>query len=243
MASKDFIPHSNSEFDSWQRQFVSVAGSNLASWDLPQRAFDEWILLTATPGKNKMRWDAIWQIVSAKNCKSSERLEMRLARKEYESGNKNIIDGTSLRLFISRYIRNNPKVKETQKEIMKLTMPEQKQSATSLALMEMTLSGHILEATHLVQVSIVQIGSRKSKAKDSFIKDIQVFIAITDVKQDIAPNMKEFAYDGVVFRGLYRHNFESSQEGMRAWYYVRYMFKGKLSTYGEASKIWDGVIM
>ena len=243
MASKDFIPHANSEFDGWQQQFVTSAGSYFASWDLPQRAFDEWILLTATPGKNKMRWDAIWQIVRNKNSKSSEKFEMRLARKEYESGNKNIIAGTSLRLFISRYIRNNPKVKETQKEIMRLTMPDQKLSATSLALTEMILFGRILEAAHLVQVSIVQIGSRKSKAKDSFVKDIQVFIAITDQKQTIAPSLKEFAYDGVVFRGLYKHVFEPSQEGMRAWYYVRYMFKGKHSTYGTPSEIWDSVIM
>ena len=246
MSGKDFIPASNRVFNDWQGNFVTVAHGYFPDWDLPPAADTEWGKLVTVPGNKQTRWKNAWNIVSTGEFTRSQEVEMLKARASYESGHKDDPGDTSLRLFIKRYIRYNPRVTDAQKQEMGLLVPDEVISQTSPELAkseEAGLLGKVASAQHLLQISEVTIPGQKSKAKGQGVEDIQVFIAFTDATTTTPPDIKDFAYDGVVLRGKYKRNFETSQVGKKAWYYARVMIKGKTRTYGPPSEFWSAVIM
>jgi hypothetical protein len=246
MKSKDFIPGSNVEFNDFQENLVKKINEYLAGWGLSTDAITELATLTSGPNNKKKRWEDAWSIVKTKNFTKAEEAEMLKARKEYESGHKEIPTDTSLRLFITRYIRNNPKVTIQQKVEMGITQPDEEITPTSPGLAKSAgagLFGKVMNAQHLLQNSEVTVPGQKSKAKGEGVEEIQVFIAFTDATVTAHPDLKEFAYDGTVTRGKYKRNFDPSQVGKKAWYYARVMIKGKTKTYGPPSEYWNAVVM
>jgi hypothetical protein len=246
MASKDFIPGPNGDFDNFQDNFVSVVNTYISTWDLPTGAAAEWAALTSATVNKKKRWTDAWAIVKTKNFTKAEEAEMLQARKEYESGHKEISTDTSLRLFITRYIRNNPKVSVQQKVEMGLTKPDEVITDTSPELsksVEAVLEGKVVGGAHLWQRSKVTNPTQTGLAKGEGVAEIQVFIAFTEATETTAPESKNFAYDGTVSRAYYKRTFDPSQEGLKAWYYARAMYKGKVKTYGPPSAYWSAVVM
>ena len=246
MPNVDYIPKANADFDPWQENLITQATAFIPSWALPTYATAEFTLLTATAGKKKMRWDAAWAVVKTKEFTHSQEVEMVEARKDYESGIKKDDTDTSLRLFIARHIRFNPKVTHAQKAAMGLTIPDVVTSETSPELSkapQAALLGSVKSAEHLMQHSEVGVPGQKSKAKGEGVENIQIFMVITEVSVTTTPNLKDFGYVGIVKRGKFTFTFEPSQVGKRAWYYARVMFKGKSESYGPPSEYWHAVIM
>ena len=245
MSGKSFIPPKDHEFDGWQINFFTKVNLFKIGWNWSEEADDEWTLLTNTALVKKKRWDAAWLIIASGDFKPSQDLEKNLARQDYESGDRKNVADTSLRIFIGRHISNNPLVTEVQKREMGLLIsgvvlsaPEGPNSMKAPLL----LRGTVRDTTLKVHVSEVRYNEEKSKAKPDGVKDIQIFMIITEASVQVAPATDDFKYDGVTRGGLYKHTFAASQQGKRAWYFARFMYKGKLATYGMPSDPWDAVI-
>jgi len=243
MPTNDFIPSKNHEFNDFQNTFVNFVNLNIASWDLTDTAIAEWALLTNMPGQKKMRWDDAWQIISTGNFKRSQNVELKGARKAYESGNKTNPEDTSIRLFINRYLRNNIKVSVKQKAEMGLTIPDELKVKASEIISSRVMVGSVTVARHLVHRSTIYVPGRKSRAKSPGIESLVVFIAFTDAQTHVEPEITKFSFDGTVKGGLYKREFDPSQEGLRAWYFVRALKKGRVQKYEPPSKMWSAVIM
>ena len=246
MSGKDFIPGANGKFNDWQKTFTTVAPGYFAGWDLPTAANTEWDALVTDPGNKQERWKKAWDIVSSGEFTHSQEVEMLEARDSYESGRPDDPNDTSLRLFIKRYVRYNPRVTNAQKQEMGLIVPDEVITQTSSEIAtseEAVLTGKVVSAQHLLHYNEVMVAGQQSRAKGEGVEEIQVFIAFTDADILIAPDLKEFAYDGTVSRGKYKRSFEPSQVGKKAWYYARLMIKGKTKTYGPPSEFWNGMVM
>ena len=243
MPTNDFIPSKNHEFNNFQNTFVDFVNLNIAIWDLTDTAIAEWALLTNTPGQKKMRWDDAWQISRAGNSNRSQNIELKAARKAYESGDKTNPEDTSIRLFINRYLRNNVKVTVKQKADMGLTIPDELKVKASEIISSSKMVGSVTVARHLFQRSTITVPGRKSKAKSPGIESLVVFIAFTDAQTHVEPEITKFSFDGTVKRGLYDRTFDPEQEGLRAWYFVRALKKGRVQKYEPPSKMWSAVIM
>ena len=246
MTTGDYIPNGRGAFDDWQDNLVTQANSFIPTWGLPTAATAEWTLLTNTPGKKKKRWEAAWAIVKTKVFTRPQEEELIEARKDYESGHRDDPNDTSLRLFIARYIRNNPRVTGPQKLAMGLPVPDEVISPSTDTQSKSPgseLSGKVRQGEHLIQHSDVLIEGQISKALPEGVKCIQIFIAYTEAAVTVAPPKSAFVYDGEVKRGKYNRVFDEAQEGKRAWYYARMLFSGKIPTYGPPSPVWNAVIM
>lgn len=242
---KSFIPAARSPFDEWQLNFVTQVDLFKVDWDFTTKIDDEWKLLTQTAAKKKMRWDTINAIIATNNFKPSDVAELKKARKDYEFGKKDLAEDTSLRLFITRYIRNNPSVTFEQKRIIGITLPDD--IPTPISDSNAKISGNELiskvrSMSHLIHYNTVNYAGQLTKAKGEGVDQIEVFIAFTAGDVKVAPPLSEFKYDGEVKRGLYTRKFDASQEGLRAWYYARLRIKGKTITFGPPSDIWGAII-
>jgi hypothetical protein len=246
MASRSFIPNSNALFNSWQKQFTNVVNEYSTSWQLPPAAAAEWTWLTVGANSKKTRWENSWNIVSTRNFTRAQRTEMLDARKSYEYGRRFNAGDTSLRIFISRYLRNNPLVTNSQKAAMGLTVPDNVKSQTTIHTPGVTstdFQGTVKYGTHLTHHNEIWVPDHESKAKAKGINSIQVYIAIKETFDKTPPDLKEFVFTGTVKRGKYAHVFDSSQEGMRAWYFVRLLLNGQQHVEGSPSTFWHSVIM
>jgi len=245
MPDHDYIPGGNSKFNIWQDTFTKFATDFMPGWNLDQTALNKWQLLTNTPGKKKKRWEAAWKIAWSRNCKKSDKQELKDARKDYERGIKSDINDTGLRPFIAEYIRYNTKVTNEQKRDMGLTVRGdwKTESAESIAASDkIDVSGSVAMITHLIHKNVVRTVGSKSRAKGKRIEEIQVYIAFTEAKVKVAPPLKEFKLDGIVFRGIYIRQFKEEDEGLRAWYYARKVIKGRKRIYCQASAPWSGLV-
>lgn len=243
MSKKDYIPTSDSEFFDFQDTFVSVVNTNKAGWDFSPTADTEWTLLTNTVGVKKKLYDDTWSIVKTGSFTRPERLAFLNARQSYESGKMYDPTDTSIRLFISRYIRNNKLVTIEQKAAMGLTIPDEVKTPSTPPSEGNLLVGSVKSATHLAHHNEIGVPGQDSKAKEDYVENIHVFIAFTDASVKTAPDEKEFVYDGIVKYGVYDRNFAAEQEGKRAWYFAKVMSKGKGGSYGPPSSTWNGVIL
>lgn len=239
MPGTDFIPHGGPPFSSWEKNFVDKVNLYKGGWDFTARANNEWILLTSTANTKRLRWTAAWAIVSTKVFNSAEEIEMLDARRDYESGRPNDPNDTSIRLFIKRYIRNNPLVTNAQKISCGLIVPVLDATETTEA--NSKLSEEIALAAkhyaHLEHIVGVIFPGKKSKALGKGIEEISIFIAITEPGQKEPPPISAFKYDGKASRSLYKRTFSEDQITMRAWYYACKKMKGKRSKYGKPSAI------
>ncbi len=245
MSGINFIPVNNWLFAPWQDNFVSVVNDNMADWDFSADAILEWKRLTNTVGVKKKRFDAVWAIVSTGIFTKVDEEELKIARKDYESG-KNLVIDTSLRLFIGRYIRKNPKVTEAQKTALGITVPDEVKSVakgTHGFHPGNDLSGKVREASHLGHLIQMTVGGEKSRAKPEGVKEIMIFVAVTEASVTKAPELSSFVFAGLTIAGLLKVSFKPDQEGKRAWFYGQFLYKGKPATYSDPTDIWDAIIM
>ena len=243
ITKKDFIPGPNGKFDDFQKTLVAAMTAHMSTWGLPTAATAEFTLLTATAGKKKLRWEDAWEIVKTKSFTHAQEVEMLAARKDYESGRPDDPTDTSIRLFLTRYVRNNPRVTDEQKAEMGLIIPDLVKTLSTHIFVGNNLVGTVSWGEHLVHHNEVLVPGQESKAKGEGVENIHVFIAFTAASVTVAPALDKFVFDGMVKNGKYERAFNVEQEAMRAWYFVRLMLKGKNGQYSVPSEIWQSVIM
>ena len=242
MVRKDFIPHQDSLFNNWQDNFVTRANVYIPGWGLTAAALAEWAMLTNTPGKKKLLWDQAWPKVASGLFDRADTALKKRARKEYEFGFEVNAKDTSLRLFISRYLRNNPLVTNEQRADLGLRVPDLIRTPSPGADQNINVEGAIANMKHLMHRSCVMIPGALHKGLDVGVDAIEVYLVIKEASENIPPDVKEYTMDGEVKRGYYIREFDSEDEGMRAWYLARKRFKGKKKTFGTFSYPWSGLI-
>ena len=245
MAYKNYIPRPDSAFNLWQNNFVTKANVYIVGWALSATALTEWQLLTNTPGKKKLEWDEAWRKVATGQFESHHTVRKTYARKSYESGRRTQAHDTSLRLFIARYVRNNPQVTTEQKANLGLTIPDMIKTphpGVDAASKSIGLLGAVKDIKHLMHRSSVTTPGAESRGLAYGVDGIEVHMAFTEATCKQSPPVSEFKFDGEVKYGLYARQFDVEQECLRAWYVARKRFKGKKKTYGPFSTPWSALI-
>jgi hypothetical protein len=245
MPNVDFIPRSDHLFDPWQNNFVNKVNLHKSGWGLPANAITEWTLLTDTNNVKKKAWDVAWKKVSSGMFYRSDTQRKNDARRSYESGNINDPEDVSLRFFINRFIRNNPRVTNDQKVDMGLRVPDLIKTPSPGASgsgVNSEVFGTIIIVRHLIHTSRVITPGSTKKGLEKGVEAIEVYLSITEAGIKVAPAIREFNLVGEVKRGLYTHTFDFEQEEMRAWYIARKRYKGRIRTYGPFSEPWSGLI-
>ncbi len=243
MPTKNFIPGPYGKFNDFQATLIAFILANMAGWGLPTAATAEFTLLSNTVGKKKLRWEAIWAIILTNVYTHPQEVELKAARRDYEFGRRDDPTDTSIRLFLTRYIRNNPRVSDEQKAAMGLIVPDLVKTLSTHVFVGNNLVGTVSWGEHLVHHNEVLVPGQESKAKPDGVENIHVFIAFTAASVKEVPALDKFVYDGMVKNGKYDREFTIEQEAMRAWYYVKMMMKGKNGKYSLPSEIWQSVIM
>ena len=227
------IPGGLAHFDFWQKNFITKSAGFMAGWDLSASAIAEWAVLTGA-GK-KLRWDAAWAIVSTGEFLHSQEQEMLDAKKSYISGMKGNPADTSIRLYITRYIRNNPKVTNEQKIAIGILVADE--TITTTIPGEAKISGELTPILkylkHLAHYLGVKDQDMKTVTKEQGVAEIGMFIAITEGNVKVCPPLSAFQYDGKVRNGGYVRTFQPEMEGMRAWYLARKKSKGRNGVFGS----------
>jgi hypothetical protein len=238
---KDYIPEGNPEFDAWQENFVTQVNSFKTGWNWNSDGIDEWDMLTAPGNVKQARWEAAWAKVSSKQFYHSDEMELKEARQTYESGDIKNADDTSLRLFIKRYIRYNKRVSDQQKKACRLTVSDTVLTAASdPGTSDRVIQVELIEQSHGVHKIGVYYSGTKSRAKPKGIKDILVYMAVQATNISATPDVSAFQYVGDMKRASYIAHFTLSQEGMKAFYFVRE--KSTRGVLGNMSRIIGVVI-
>jgi uncharacterized protein YfaT (DUF1175 family) len=92
---------------------------------------------------------------------------MLVVCKSYEFGKQKFASDNSLRIFISRYLRNNPLVSNQQKAEMGLTVPDTMKSPTTEStpgVLGIEFQGNVAYATHLVHHNKIWIPGHENRA-------------------------------------------------------------------------------
>ena len=245
MSNVDFIPSANGPFDDWQDNFVKKVNTYKSGWHWAPDTDTEWTLLTADTASKKSTFVIAWAKVKTKQFEHHDEVALTKARHEYESGHPDVPADTSLRIFISRYIRNNPYVTDEQKSDIGIKIPDtviSPNQEANVKLAEPELVGSIKGMEHLKHIIQINYKGKKKFAKEKGVAEISIFIAFTAADVKTAPPISAFKYDNEAARGRYVRVFTDDQEGMRAWYYVCRRYKGKMKTFGPPSVIWGSVI-
>ena len=246
----DFIPRPNHLFDSWQGNFVIQVNAFKSGWNWNSDATAEWADLTSAPavlpalyGNKQAAWIGYWAIVKSKEFKHSDDVNMKQARKSYESGEPKNLADTSIRIFISRYISRNKNVTPGQKQAMGLTLDSNAISHATGDPTERTIGTGITlglkKQIHNLQEIDVTYPGTKSKAKRKHIKELMMYCLILPATA-AKPLFSALLYVGDVKRGNYKAQYTDAQEGFKAWYgVVEKTTKGKL---GVPSAVFGVVI-
>jgi hypothetical protein len=246
----DFIPPKNAEFAAWEINFVTQVNAFKAGWNWNSDATADWATLTATGNVKQARWQAAWAIVSSKEFKHSDETELKGARQAYESGNVKIGTDTSLRMFIKSYIANNKRVTATQKKAMRITMPTNTKTTTSISTENNAkLVPTYISMKHQIHLSIeyeLTYPGRTSKALDKGVKEAMGFMlvqaaSLTTIPDPAAKN-SGYTYIGDFKRGTLTQSFTEAQEGMAVLIYMQEKSKGKKAVLGTPTKVFRIVI-
>ena len=125
-------------------------------------------------------------------------------------------------MFAKRYITNNVKVSGTQKKACRLTIADTiltPSSELKVIIKEPTIA--LKEQTHLVHKIVVNYPGTKSRKKRKGIKEVMVYMMVQAVTVAATPALSVFQYVGDMKRGVYTSTFSDTQEGQKAFYYIR----------------------
>ena len=247
----DFIPRPNPLFNSWQTNFVNQVNLFKSGWNWNSDAVTEWATLTsaaavppAVYGNKQAAWIAYWAIVASKEFKHSDDVNMKQARKSYESGEPKNLADTSIRIFITRYISHNKNVTPGQKQAMGLTVntntiTHATGDATSRSIGNTGITLGLKKQIHNLQEIEVTYPGTKSKKKRHGVKEVMMYCLILPATAP-KPLFSALLYVGDVKRGYYTALYTDAQEGMKAWYgVVEKTTKGK---FGVPSAVFGVVI-
>jgi hypothetical protein len=241
MSGTDFIPKDLADLFPWEKNFVTVVNANKAGWNFNSDANAEWALLTGAGNVKQARFEAAWAIVSSKEFKHSDEVELKEARQSYFSGDPKNPSDTSIRLFIKRYLANNIHVTPAHKKAMRLTVDD------IIKTPPIDPSGRVLrtsisvkkQSNLVIEVEVNYPGT-KSKAKQKGVKEVMLYSLVQAASVTTTPDpvTTTYAYIGDMKRGVFTAHFTLSQEGMAALFVMRTKnTKGVLGNYTNVLRV------
>jgi hypothetical protein len=237
----DFIPTEISVLVPWQTNFVAVVNANKAGWNWSSDATNEWNLLTGPGNVKQAPFLADYAIVSSKEFKHSDEVNLKTSRQSYISGDPKNPADTSIRLFVKRYIANNIHVTPGQKKAMRLTVVDVvKTPAVDPSGRVLRTSISVKKQSNLVIEVEVNYPGTKSRAKQKGVKEVMLYMLVQAASVTTTPDpvTTTYAYIGDMKRGVFIAHFTLTQEGMAALFVMRTKStKGALGNYTNVLRV------
>jgi len=115
--NKDYVPRRDQDFNQWQANLRTIVTANLAAWGISVP--DNNVL---NPPQNA--WTAAFAIAENKTQRTSEEVQAKSdTREAYEA---------ALRLFIQQHLAINPKVPDSKREAMAITVRDTEKTRPSV---------------------------------------------------------------------------------------------------------------
>lgn len=215
MAQSDFVPRPDAEFNLFQANLVAIVQPKLAAWSIPPAQFNPLLPLKTT-------WETKFGIASNKDNRTRADVKAKDdARTAYEK---------PLRKFIASYLSKNPKIPDSDKEMMGLNVPDGHHTPVpvpaSRPLGKVNTSNRL---QHIIGFS--DENTPTSKAKPKGVRGCQIWMKIGGVAPADASELRYIATDT---RTPYTLDFAGADAGKMAYYWLRWEnTKGQTGPWSE----------
>lgn len=204
MSSSDYIPSSDAEFNLFQTAFFTVVQPNIAAWGILPAD------VTALQAKQTV-WTTAYAKASNKQNRTAADVQAKSdSRADYEG---------LIRKFIGQWITNNPKVPDSERQRMGLTVRAEGRSAAPVPSSRPT--GTIDFGTRLQHsIRFVDEHSSTSRAKPDGVHGCEIWMKLGGEAPKTA---KELQFKGVCTRSPFVIEFEGTEGGQTAYYWLRWV--------------------
>ena len=204
MSYSDYIPANDAEFNIFQQTYLAIVLANLAPWGITQND------ATALQAKQTV-WTAAFAKASNKQNRTSADVQAKNdARSDYES---------SLRKFTAQWISNNAKVPDSERQRMGVTVRSESRSASPVPSTRPV--GTVDFGKRLLHsIRFVDEQSPTSKAKPDGVHGCEIWMKLGG---EAPKSAKELQFKGVCTRSPFEVEFEGTDSGLIAYYWLRWV--------------------
>ena len=199
MSTNDYVPHSDADFHVWQAALVAIVQPSVVAWGI--LAGDVTALVAQqTP------WTGAYNKASNKQNRTAADVQAKDdARKAYEKG---------IRLFVGQWLSKNPKVPNSERERMGLTVKSTTHTAVPAPSSKPVGS---VDFSQLLRhtLSFVDENAKGSKAKPAGVHGCEIFSKLGDAA--------DFSYLGTSTSSPYLVQFTDADAGKTASYRIRWV--------------------
>jgi hypothetical protein len=200
----DYVPRKNSDFDNWQAIVISCVQENLITWDIPEQR------LTDLQAKAES-----WH---SKYVKTINRQDRTSAEVRAKDDARRVLE-YDIRKFIAQYLAHNDKIRNSDRELMGLTIRSGKHTPVPVP-----ISSPVLTINFSVRLqhtlTIVDNGSSFRRSKPKGVLGCQIWVKIDGEPPKEA---SELMYISVATRSTYVINYEGNKTGKVVYYWVRWI--------------------
>ena len=219
-----YIPGSDGDFDDWQENLKSIAWAKKVTFEIPDAAFDNYILLQTA-------WDAAYALVLNKNTAShSNFVSKDTARFNFEK---------EIRSFVKKWIRGNNNV--TAEDLSDMQIPEIKTIKSKFTDVEGIPAG--LELSNYKQLDMkfhfwieVGEGNKRINKKPANVAKIEIAYLIVPAGDTTVHSVNECLPENHFFTGKTpaKRHFSESDKGKKGYAWCRYIGKnGSIGNWTE----------
>ena len=204
MASNDFIPRPDADFNLFQGNLLTIVGPNMASWGILK---DDYTALTSL----QTLWTNAFAKASNKLNRTSADVQAKDdARAAFEK---------ALRTFIAQWLTHNTKVPDSERERMGLTVKDHKHTLTALpASSPVGTIDFSVRLQHTIEFT--DDASPRSKAKPAGVQGCEIWMKLGG---EAPRDATELAYLATDTRTPYVAHFTGADAGKTAWYWLRWI--------------------
>ncbi len=214
----DFIPKKDSDFNIFQSNLLAIVQTNIVAWGIPQADF---AAVTTT--------QTAWQTSFARASNKQNRTSADVQAKD---DNRHVHE-KAIRNFIAQWLTHNPKVPDSERERMGLTVRDKKRTATTAQGMSLPVATVDFSVALQHTINFADINANGSKAKPAGIHGCEIWHKIGDpAPTDIA----EFTYLATDTATPYVATYTSAAAGKTVYYRLRWV-----NTTGTAGP-WNSVV-
>ena len=199
----DFIPTQDSEFNLFQGSFISIVTPNATAWGI--LAAD----LTALT-LPKTNWESAYAKANNKQNRTSADVQLKNdTRKIYQK---------ALRNFIAQWIAKNPKVPDSERERMGLTLKDTK---AKKSMVENAFPIGVIDFSVRLQhtIEFADVNTPHSKAKPKGMHGCEIWMKLGG---EAPKDASELTYIATDTRTPYVNHFTGADAGKTAYYWLRW---------------------
>ncbi|MDR2888124.1 MAG: hypothetical protein LBV26_09060 [Bacteroidales bacterium] len=199
----DYIPNSDSAFDTWQGSLFTMVQTNLQKWNIPEADFsviktlrDWWTSTYAAASNRHNRTEA--QTVAKNNARSAYKKEIRM--------------------FVKRHLAFNAAVGDSERDAMGLTIPSgtrtQPQAPSTFPIVDIDFS------TRMRHILKFRDSEATGRAKPDKVHGCEIW---TKTGGQPPVNESELTYLGTDTKSPHTIDYRGDQQGTVAHYWLRWV--------------------